>query len=133
MPNSLKVKVGINDFTEAMQDILGSCESIVNAALDEATDAASEKAVDVLEQKSKSYGWKNYGKSFDYGKKPNSRKGEKVVFSEAPHYRLTHLLEFGHLTRNGGRTRAFPHWADAQKAAEESVASELKKAIERLL
>ena len=33
-------------------------------------------------------------------------------------YQRTHLLENGHLTPNGGRTRAFPHWEDAQKMAD---------------
>ena len=30
-------------------------------------------------------------------------------------YRLTHLLEKGHATRNGSRTKAYPHWKHAQE------------------
>lgn len=43
-------------------------------------------------------------------------------------YRITHLLEHGHAKRGGGRTRAFPHWKDAQKIVDE-LPDRLKRRI----
>ena len=41
------------------------------------------------------------------------------------------LLEHGHATVNGGRTRAFPHWEEAEIQGVEQFEKELKEAIER--
>lgn len=41
-------------------------------------------------------------------------------------YRLTHLLEFGHATRNGGRTAPMPHLAPAFNQEKINYLTELK-------
>lgn len=47
------------------------------------------------------------------------------------HYRLTHLLENGHETRDGGRTRAFPHIAPAEQRVVAVYVRRVKEAIEK--
>lgn len=42
---------------------------------------------------------------------------------------LTHLLEHGHATKNGGRTRAFPHWEQANRKAQNAIIS-IRKRLE---
>lgn len=44
-------------------------------------------------------------------------------------YRLTHLLEFGHATRNGGRTKAIPHVRPTEKKYLQKFEKELEKEI----
>ena len=45
-------------------------------------------------------------------------------------YRLVHLLEFGHATRSGGRTKAIPHAAPAQDRADNLFLENLRRKIE---
>lgn len=44
-------------------------------------------------------------------------------------YQLTHLLEYGHATKNGGRTRAFKHI----EPVEEYVKKEFTKKVEQAI
>lgn len=54
---------------------------------------------------------------------------EKRTTIHNKEYRLTHLLEDGHATRNGGRTKAFPHI----KKNEEKANADFEKRVEEVI
>ena len=68
-----------------------------------------------------------YSKSF-YKRKLAQGKGYKRNLIASKKYQLTHLLENSHLTRSGTRTRAFPHWKQAQEIAD-TLPDRLKEVI----
>lgn len=57
-------------------------------------------------------------------------KANATIYAEAPEYRLTHLLENGHASVNGGRVPAYPHIGKAERWAIEEFEQRLKEAIE---
>ena len=69
----------------------------------------------------------DYAKSWTTKKVRESSHTLELVVHSKNRYQLTHLLEFGHCLRNGGRTRAVPHIAPA----EEKGIEQLEKMIER--
>ena len=52
-----------------------------------------------------------------------------IVHQKEPTYRLTHLLEHGHRTKTGGRTKAQPHIQKVEKWAEAEVMKAIEKAV----
>lgn len=55
----------------------------------------------------------------------------RVVYSRSPHYRLTHLLEKGHLSRDGKPVKAYPHIAPVEEKNIKEFVENIKKDLSK--
>ena len=79
--------------------------------------------------------WRKYPYGWTVKSKKKKGRTEAVVWN-ARHYRLTHLLENGHVIKNGtgrtyGRTRSFEHIAPVNTEAQEQLEKAIMEAIEK--
>ena len=107
-----------------------SLDSKLSEILDSYKEEVLEITNDAIEETAKDtvLMLKNSGEFKD--KRPKYRKswakkdgkvsmGIKSVTVYNKEHQLTHLLEYGHVSRNGKRTRAFPHIGKVEEKAEE--------------
>lgn len=72
-----------------------------------------------------------YAKSWAMKTEPAVGQPDKrIIYVKAPRYRLTHLLEYGHAKRGGGRVEGKPHIRPAEQQAIEEFVAEVEKALE---
>ena len=112
----------------------------INEILEQYGDRASNALTEAIEevakegkQKLKGFNsgrktWEHYPKGWSVRIKHNRLSTEGTVYNKG-HYRLTHLLEFGHATRNGGRTQAFPHIAEVNDYVQAEVLKRLEEKL----
>ena len=70
-----------------------------------------------------------YAKSWRTKKTRETSTELEVTVYSPTRYMLAHLLEHGHAKRGGGRTRAFPHIAPAEEAAEEVLLRDIERGL----
>lgn len=75
--------------------------------------------------------WKKYAKNWAVTNGSGENYARFVIYQNGKTYRLTHLLEYGHETRNGTRTRAFKHIEPISEYVAKQFEEEVIKIIER--
>jgi hypothetical protein len=93
------------------------------------SEAVGKAAVKQLKQTSpKRYG--KYAKSWTMKtEKAIGQPHTRIIHAKAPHYRLAHLLEYGHAKVGGGRVEGIPH----VRPAEEEVIREFTREVEEAI
>lgn len=119
----------MNKFSKHVEEILKAEVGLVKESVRKIAKEVAEKTCKDLESAAPSR-TNRYRKSFKVGETDSMTA---IVHSEK-HYRLTHLLEFGHdVIKDGkrvGRAGAYPHWAKAEENGIKEFEMRIQKEIE---
>lgn len=123
----MKAKIDIDGLSDAVQEELKNWkEDTCNPVLNEAYKAGAEEGKKVLRQGGP-YKERTGKYTKDWDVTQRNSIGRKVAGAESysvhnkKHYQLTHLLQNGHASRNGGRVKAYPHIDSAEEKAEKAA------------
>ena len=72
-----------------------------------------------------------YAKSWTVKKTKETSDSIQVVVHSKNRYQLTHLLEFGHAKRGGGRVAARPHIAAAEQAGIDQLTRDIERDLRK--
>ena len=127
MGKTIKPDELANTITQYLDIALEDYTKIMKEVIDETAQKVVEETKEHITFHDKVYS-KSIALTDEFDTK---RSKKKLWYVKAPHYRLTHLLEFGHVTRNGTtRSKAYPHVRYGQEYVTEHFADDLKEKIE---
>lgn len=113
----------INDLSKEITQALREYTTEVEEGLEEAKVEVAKETVKRLKQKSPK-------KTGDYRKGWARKKvGTAQVVHNRTDYQLTHLLEYGHAKRGGGRVAGIPHISPAEEWANDEYLKRVEKVI----
>lgn len=123
-------RVSIDGFSDAIMDALSEYGDYIDqTVVRDAVHATAEETAEIISQGAPRRTGAYAGSIMAGFVKRRGRKYTETVYADAPWYRLSHLLERPHATRNGGRTRAFPHWANGDSGIVERLIKHIKEGL----
>lgn len=124
-------KVQVNELQKVLNNYLMNYREDIQDDVVEVTDRVTKEAVEELKATSPRGKRGRYCKGWSTKIQNRGKlKYHKVIWNRTD-YQLTHLLEFGHATRNGGRTKAIPHIRPIEEKYNQEFVDLLEKQIRR--
>lgn len=127
------MNVTINNLDEAIKAELENYNVEVVKATNESIREVAKEAKKILKNGGQ-YQARTGAYEKDWTAKQRERASSVVevdgytVFNKK-HYQLTHLLEYGHQSRNGGRVRAFSHIAPVNEQIGDMIAGMIERKL----
>lgn len=123
--------IKVDDLSKEIMKALENYSDDISELVKEAADDVGKEAVQELKNtspKKKRKGGR-YAKGWKLKKEKLGKNKYSVKIHNKTDYQLTHLLEIGHVTRNGGRTKAIPHIRPVEEKYSKEYEKELKQKI----
>ena len=124
-------KINIQDLSDEISKMLTEYVDNVEEIVEEETDNLIKEAkLDLVSKSPKDKG--DYARSWTITQK--KYKGLHVysrVIHNKDHYRLTHLLEFGHHAKDGSCVPAQPHSRSTEQKYKQQLSSNIERRIKR--
>lgn len=131
--------IPLDRFAASIENILKEYGDQIQKDVDKAADEATKKGVQMLKATSpvnQDTGTKRKPGRYAKGwrvKKESDVIGSRYIVHNATDYQLTHLLEFGHPLKRGGRqygyANAYPHIAEAEQFMIDYFEQKIREAI----
>lgn len=113
---------------EIMKALEGYVDDISDIVEKDANEIGKE-AVNKLKQTSPNGATGDYSKGWKLKKDKKGKNIYTIKLYNKEHYQLTHLLEFGHTTVDGGHTEAQPHIRKVEEEYSKKFENKLKQDI----
>lgn len=125
--------IRVDELDQRIADVLNKYRGMVRDGVEDEMEGAAAIAMRIVRDKSPvrsgkyKKGWKLYREKAKF----KSQLQTLTVYNKTQ-YRLIHLLEFGHQTSKGTRTKAYPHVQPAEDAAEKALIVGTRRVIEEV-
>lgn len=123
-------KVKIDNLSAEVMKELQHYKNVTTEKVKEAVKHAGKTVREEIKKTAPQGTSGKYAKSWSVKMQKETGSSLELIVHSRNRYYLTHLLEFGHALRKGGRADARPHIAQAENKAIQEFERKIKEAIE---